>query len=86
MSTMKQYILLIEKFVSGEINASQFEELYLEIFKNEADNLPENIYFILNQLFLDVDSYCNDPGLRDEEDINDEQLLNSAKRALQQLI
>ena len=85
MNTIDKYILLITQFVIGEITASQFEDRYLEIFKNESNQLPEHVYNILNKLFSNVDSYCDDPNLRDEEDLDDEALLVCAKEALENL-
>jgi len=54
MSTIEKYILLIRQFLAGRITASQFEFSYLEVFKNEEETLPEEVYNILNVLFLDV--------------------------------
>ena len=47
--------------------------------------MPENIYNVLNNLFIDTDAYCADDELRDEDDLNDDQLLVSAKNALEEL-
>lgn len=85
MSTIEQYILLITQFVIGEITASQFESRYLKMFKNEEDQFPEHVYDALNKLFSDVDCYCGDPDLRDDEDLDDEELLGCAKQALESL-
>ncbi len=88
MSTMEwleQYILLITQFVTGDITASQFEVSYLKMFKNESRELPEDTYKVLNGLFSDVDAYCGDPELRDDEDLGDEELLSSARDALKKL-
>lgn len=82
---LEKYILLISQFVAGEITTPQFEASYLRMFKNETENLPEDIYDVLNNLFLDVDAYCGDPDLRDEEDLSEEQLLASAKVTLEKL-
>ena len=81
----EKYILLITRFVEGTISAPQFESSYLEMYKGETCDLPENIYSVLNNLFLDADAYCADAELRDEEDLNDDQLLASAKNTLEQL-
>jgi hypothetical protein len=80
-----RYILLLTQFVAGEITADQFEHSYLEMFKSEKEKFPENVYEVLNNLFLDVDAYCGDPSLRDEEDLDDEGLRVSAKEALKKL-
>lgn len=82
---LEQYILLITQFIAGDITASQFEVLYLEMFKNESRELPEDIYNILNGLFSDVDAYCGDSELRDDDDLGDEELLSSARNALKEL-
>ena len=82
---LEKYILLINEFVNGEITASQFESSYLKMFKNERDPLTEKAFNTLNNLFLDVDACCDDPSLRDNEDINEEKLLESAKTALAQI-
>ncbi|WP_110661602.1 colicin immunity domain-containing protein [Salinicola socius] len=86
MSATEKYILLITQFVTGKLTAPQFEVGYLDIFKNESEMLPQTSYDALNELFLDVDAYCNDPGLRDEEDLDDCELLESAKKALAKLV
>ena len=86
MSTIEKYILLITQFVTGELTAPQFEVLYLDMFKDESEILPETNYAALNELFLDVDAYCSDPDLRDEEDLDDQELLERAKQALTKLI
>lgn len=83
---LEKYILLINNFVLGEITASQFEVSFLKMFKNEKSQLPKKNYQVLNDLFLDVEAYCNDPTLRDEEDLSEEELLNSAKLALKEII
>lgn len=85
MSTIEKYNLLIMQFVTGEITAPHFEVSYLNMFKNESEMMPEKVYVVLNDLYLDVDAYCGDPGLRGEEDLNDHELLESAKAALAKL-
>ena len=59
---------------------------YFDMFKNEAGIFPENTYAVLNELFLDVDAYCRDPDLRDEENLDDQELLEKAKQALAKLV
>jgi len=39
-----RYILLLTQFVAGDITADQFEHSYLEMFKNEKEKFPENVY------------------------------------------
>ncbi|TXK95117.1 hypothetical protein BMR11_14125, partial [Methylococcaceae bacterium CS5] len=44
------------------------------MFKEETRVLPEDVYDALNNLFLDVDAYCADVSLRDDEDLDEEDL------------
>jgi len=75
---------LIESFLSAKISVQKFERSYLRLFKN-APSLSMTDYEILNALFLDVDAYCENPHLRDETDLNEVQLRNSAKKASEAL-
>jgi len=79
------YVTNIKQFVDGEISASQFEESYSNIFKNHENLLPENVFEILNELFLDIDAYCSDPELMEEDDIDDQELMRRAELALERL-
>ena len=85
IALIEQYILLITQFVTGVISAPQFEQSYLDMFKHESNELPEHVYEVLNGLFSDVDAYCGDPYLRDEDDLDDDQLIECAKAALERL-
>jgi hypothetical protein len=86
MNAISKYISLIQKFFVGDITVAQFEYLYLDMFKNENEELPEDVYEVLNTLFLDVDAYCEDPSLRVEGDLDEESLRVSAKVALDKLV
>ena len=85
MSTITKYKVLLNQFVSGEVSAPHFEAAFLEMFKNESSIFPEDIYDVLNNLFIDVDAYCGDESLRDDNDLDDKGLLASAKVALDKL-
>ena len=62
------------QYITGEIPAFQFEVAYLEMFIEETRFLSEDVYDALNNLFLDVDAYCADVSLRDDEDLDEEDL------------
>jgi hypothetical protein len=89
---MDKYISLLTDFTNGRLSASQFESMFLEMFKHEEQELDERSYGILNVLFSDVDAYCPDPSIANYDktdpfhDINDEELLASARKALEELI
>ena len=79
---LDKYISLLNQFVSGAITAPEFEMSYLEMFKHDETDIPIFAWRVLNELFLDTDAYCADPDLRDEDDLDEKQLLASAQRTL----
>lgn len=82
---VSDYIEIIQDFTSGKVSAPLFEERYMAMFKAATAHFPEEIYDVLNDLFLDCDEYVADPSLRDEEDLDDQQLLDRAAGALSRL-
>ena len=56
------------------------------MFKNESEVLSEKGYELLDALFLDVEAFCNDPDLRDEDNMDEQELLTKANEALTELI
>jgi hypothetical protein len=78
----KQYVDLIQAFLSGDLGAESFESRYLDTFKNQQAFLPEPVFAILDQLFGDVDAFCSDPSLRTEDDLDESQLRERSREAL----
>ncbi len=82
---VQKYFTLIEDFVSNRIGASEFEKKFLEIHRADTFEYSENVHRILSILFSDIDDYCSNPEIRDENDLDDEGLLIKAKKALDEL-
>jgi hypothetical protein len=82
---VQPYRQLIERLLSGAISESAFEAQYLETFKNEPAGLPEPLFLVLDGLFADVDAFCADPALRGEGDLDEDQLRERARQALDAL-
>ena len=80
--TLQKYIDLLSRFQSGDMSASDFEGQYIKAFKGEASPIDGPYFSALNDLFFDVDSYCDDPCLRDDGDIDGDELKNRARAAL----
>jgi Bacterial self-protective colicin-like immunity len=82
-----QYMELLDKYLARRITSAEFEENYLVLFRNEpADaGLPLSISTIIDELFYAVDAYCEDPSIRDEDDIDEHQLRESAQIAHKKL-
>jgi hypothetical protein len=83
---LSPYLELIEGFVLRRIPAAEFEREYLRMFKNDDRTWTEQEYEALNDLFGDVDSFCADTELRDSNDLDEGQLREKAKLALEKLL
>jgi len=88
MSAIKlnPYIHLMKSFVENRIDANEFEQSYLLMFKNDTSSWTEAEYENLNYLFGEVDAFCADPELRSENDIDEDQLREAAKMTLAKLL
>lgn len=65
-SPSRPYVTLLNAFIEGRISASEFEELYLFMFKNDPGEFDPKTYDALNTLFGQVDAFCADPALREQ--------------------
>ncbi len=84
ITSITDYKDLIHSFVNKEINTIQFEEKYLKLFKYD-DSLNEETYKILSPLFTAVEEFCPFPELREEGDVDEQQLFRQAVVTLEQL-
>jgi hypothetical protein len=80
-----KYISLITSLVDGSVPICDFEKQYLNMFKNETGMLTEVEYDALDFLFSSVDAFCADDDLRDDDDIDEKQLLEDARITLSKL-
>ncbi|MDC6171319.1 colicin immunity domain-containing protein [Paucibacter sp. XJ19-41] len=62
-SFLVDYGLLLEQFLHGAISVEEFHTTYLDRFKNEAEQLNEPLFELLDELFGDVDSFTTDQQL-----------------------
>jgi len=83
-SSTLPYQKLVESFVEGKLSAVQFEAKYLRLFKHDTSRSKE-VYPILSNLFWAVEDFCVYPELRDESDLDENQLLQAAEVALEAL-
>ena len=79
------YLHLMKSFVENKIDAKEFEGRYLSMFKSDTNSWTEAEYENLNSLFAEVDAFCADPQLRDENDIDEEQLKEATRMTLMKL-
>ncbi len=79
------YKELIVRFVDKkEIGASKFETEFLKLFKSDK-SCDENFYKIIKPLFYAVEDFCPNPEIRDDDDLDENQLAEVAKETLDKL-
>jgi len=81
---LRKYIVLIDAFVRGKIKPEIFEKEYLKLFKNDSGRVKQE-FVILDEIFADVDAFCNEPELCDEDDIDEYELKQRCIRSLGKL-
>lgn len=85
MRNLQPYMELIGSFVHGQITDKVFERSYLDLFMGD-DTISNDVDFdVLNDLFYEVEEYCTDPSLRDEGDMDKEQLRRKSAETLVKL-
>lgn len=58
------YVALAASFVHGQIDADEFEAVFLSRYKADDFHWPVEVFDQLDGLFAAVDDYCSDPDLR----------------------
>ncbi|MCP5468589.1 MAG: hypothetical protein H7A32_04905 [Deltaproteobacteria bacterium] len=81
------FLDLMKKLVMKKISGPHFEKKYLEMSRAFRDNedyleVPEEIRLLISHVFVSVDAYCSDPTIRDENDIDENQLREEVKTEL----
>jgi hypothetical protein len=76
------YVIIAKALVESRISPGEFETLFLSVFRGEGDVFTELETGALHTLFSDVDAYCGDPGLRSPGDLDDDGLVESARKFL----
>ena len=58
-----EYVLMMQRFLDGDMPTTDFENSYLAKFKNETRDLGEEAFEVLDELFGDIDAYTPDANL-----------------------
>ena len=64
VSALQPYAVLLRLFVDAAVSASEFEVVFLRLFKDDPTDWPRDVYEVLDSFFADVDAYCSDEDLR----------------------
>lgn len=84
-SKAESYRQLMERFLRREVTAMQFKATFLSSFKSEPAGMAESLYLALDRLFSDVDMFCADDELHDDDDLDEDGLRRACKNALAQI-
>jgi hypothetical protein len=76
------YQQLIGYFLTNEISATEFQSVYLRLFKDDQTPFAPDEFAVLHGLFTDVDAFCGDQSLSDPGDLDENQLRDAAAKAL----
>lgn len=88
VTTHEDYECLIEQFANGEIDASEFNSRFWELFnRRDFQGTRQEGDILFSYLFGEVESFCGDPDLRSEAflEIDEVQLKDAATKALEML-
>ncbi|MFP7487816.1 colicin immunity domain-containing protein [Priestia filamentosa] len=82
-----KYRKLIEAFLEGNITADEFQDQYLSKFLKWNDNLDDELFLILNDVFESADCYWKEclPGQETGFEISEQQLRKEVHEALVRL-
>jgi hypothetical protein len=85
-SDLAPYVIMTRTFLDGRLTATEFEALFLVMFKRDTTQRSGNVFRILDSLFLDVDDYHPDASVRAQiGGLDDEELRSRAGAALNRL-
>jgi hypothetical protein len=86
VTTRHDYEGLLKQFLSGDIDASEFDRRYWEIYnRHDYQGTREEDDILLGYLSAEVDAFRDDPILRNELTIDEVQLKEAATKALEAL-
>ena len=80
------FIPLVHDYVHGAISVNDFETRYLRLVKDTPGELDAHVGRAVDELFFDVDAFVADDNLRGHGDLDSDQLLESARRTLDELM
>ncbi len=84
ISVSEKYIHALSKLVDGSLSPSEFETWFWKAWKAET-LIPLDVFPVLDRFCDDVDAYCSIVEIRDEESLDENGLIASAKKTLREL-
>lgn len=88
MQTVYDYEGLIESYLAGKIENTDFIKIYFDNLKAEWDSLDDKTYKLLEHLFSEANNYTDNPDLlrlKPDQFIDEKRLCESAEKTLHAL-
>jgi hypothetical protein len=82
---ISEYLRLIQAFLDGYMPVDIYQRLYMDAFKAEQRIFDDKLFWLLNNLFTDLDVFEPDEATRLDYEIGLEELQENARLALQEL-
>ena len=76
---------LAQRLLARELTPSDFEHAFFRLWGQDRTTRSEQVYAVLERFFFVVEDYVDDPELRDEGDLDEEQLRAGAQRFLHEI-
>ena len=83
-SNIAFYYNLINDFIDKKISPISFQNVFSYVFLRDQD-LDKSEYKVLHKMFYAIEDYVPYPEIREEGDLDEEDLLSVAKEVLEEL-
>lgn len=75
------YLAVVEDFLEGLLTTEELQRVYQGTFQDDNRPFDEHEYKALNEFFLDIEDYVEEPSLRGPNDFDEAELRRRAERA-----
>lgn len=82
---IEDYLSLMKQVIDGKLSVTNFEKEYFDLFKSDKVIREEAIFLILDKLFSDCDTFCEDPELRMKDGLDEKELKSFISDAYEKL-
>ncbi|MGN6607669.1 MAG: colicin immunity domain-containing protein [Jatrophihabitans sp.] len=82
---LARYLDLLQPYVDRQITPREFQRQFLVRYLEADDEGPDEALEVLDAFFAEVDSYVDDPALRDpaDRDLGPDELMAEAEQLLE---
>jgi hypothetical protein len=81
---LRPYVVLLAALLGGRLNADEFQAVLVALFKNDQLRRPQEVYEVLNSIFLTTEAY--DPANASAPyAVQEQELIDAAATALKHL-